>query len=350
MHARHVRLAIATLFATAVWGQTTNGQSVSQVFHFTYEQAPIGMQEITNAIRTVPEITQASFDMGSKTLTLTATPAKMAIASWIFTTMDQPAPASHATQEYRPAGSVNDVVRILFLAHPGTTQSFQEIVNSVRTIPEMTKVFPYVAQHSIVIRGTENQVAMSEWLFHQVDLPAGLQPVQSPAAHQYVNQVVDNPHVSRANPNPLPQDLTQVLFLSHEWTAPNMQQIVNTVRTIPELTKVFPCTATGAVAVRGMPATVALATWIFNQLDHDPPASTPAPQEFHMPGGADDVTQIFYLGKGTTPASLESLTNALRPVTRQPAFPNAALNALVMRGTATQISAADSLIKQMTQP
>jgi type II secretory pathway component GspD/PulD (secretin) len=343
MYAKPIRFAIAVCFAAAAFGQTTNGQSVSQVFHFTYAQAPVDMQQITNAIRTVGEITQAYPNADAKTLAVNGTPAQLAMASWMFSTMDQPAPANQATQEYRAAGSVNDVVRILYLAHPQTPVSFQEIINAVRTIPEITKVFPCVAQNAIVMRGTDSRIAMAEWLFHQLDLPAGIQPVQDPAAHRYVLSRADLPQHDNNN-------VMQVFFLVHPWTPASMQQIVNTVRTIPELTKVFQCTATGAVAVRAPTATLALAAWLFNQLDQAPRISILSPQEFQTPGGADDVTQVFYLGPGTSATSLQSVVNAVRATMQKPVFLNTTLNALVLRGTAMQIAAADSLIKQMNQP
>src|SRR5580658_3351637 len=204
MHARSNRLAISILFATAAWGQTTTGQSVSRVFHFTYAQGAVGIQQLTNAIRTVAEITQSTLDMGAKTLAVTGTPAQMAMAAWMFTAMDQPAPANPATQEYRPAGSVDDVVSMVYLTHRQAPVSFQEIVNGVRFIPEITKAFPYLLQNAIVMRGTDSQVAMAEWLFHQLDAAAGVQPVQSSSARQYATP-------SAAN------DEVQVLFLTHAW-------------------------------------------------------------------------------------------------------------------------------------
>jgi hypothetical protein len=186
MRTKPIRFAIAILLAAGAWGQTTTSQGGSQVFHFTYAQSPVDIQQVTNTIRTVGEITQAFLNSDAKTLTVSGTTAQIALAAWMFSVMDQPAPANLATQEYRPAGSVNDVVRMLYSTHPQTPTSFQEIVNAVRTIPEMTKVFPYSAQNAIVMRGTDNEAAMAEWLFHQLDLPAGMQPVQNPTAHQYV--------------------------------------------------------------------------------------------------------------------------------------------------------------------
>ena len=126
---------------------------------------------------------------------------------------------------------------MVYLTHPQTLASFQEIVNSVRAIPEITKAFPYLLQNAIVMRGTDSQVAMAEWLFHQLDAAAGVQPVQSSSARQYATPGVAN-------------DEVQVLFLTHAWDVTKLQQIANTLRVITQLTKVFQCNATGAVSVR----------------------------------------------------------------------------------------------------
>lgn len=333
MRVKPVRYAIGALLATMAWGQTPAGQSVSQVFHFTYTQSPKELQEITNAIRTIGQIAQVSPDYDAKTLTVSGTQGQVAIAAWLLSEMDQPLSANPVTREFRPAGSTNDVVRILYLTHGQGPPALQEIVNAVRTIPEMTKVFPYSAQNAVVIRGTDSQAAMAESLFHQLDLPAGVQPVQNPAAHQYVTPGATN-------------DVVQVLFLTHAQSAQGFQEIVNTLRVIPELTKVFPCTATGAIALRGPAATVSLATWLFNQLDQ-PAGGQP---QFQMPGGADDVTKVYYLSPNTTAQGLQSIVNAVRTTMNRRVFPNTALNALTLRGTATQVAAADLLIKQMDKP
>jgi hypothetical protein len=347
MPAKPIQLATAILFAAAFpqaqgqtttsQGQTTTSQSVSQVFSFTYMQGAIPIQQLTNAVRTVAEITQSTLKMDAKTLAVTGTPAQLAMAAWIFTTMDQPAPANHATQEYLPAGSVNDVVRVLYLTQSQTPQSYQEIVNAVRTIPEIAKAFPYTPQNAIVVRGTSNQVAMAEWLFHQLDAHGGLQPAQSSSSRQYTTPGVTN-------------DEVQVLFLSHAWDAQTLQQIANTLRVIAQLTKVFQCNATGALSVRGPATSVGLAAWLFSQLDQAPRVTAPAPREFQMPGGADDVTQVFYLAPATTAEALQSLVSALRTTVNLPVFPDDLWNAVALRGTAAQIATADSLIKQMNQP
>jgi len=261
------------------------------------------------------------------------TPGQIAIAAWVLSQLDQPASSNPVTQEYRPAGSVNDVIRIFYAIHAQGPQTFQEIVNAVRTVPEITKVFPYFGQGAVVIRGTDSQAAMAAWLFHQLDVPAGVQPIQSPPAHQYVSSGAAN-------------DQVQVLFLAHPMSPQSMQQIVNTIRVIPQLTKVFPITAPGAVSVRGPTATVALAAWLFSQLDQTQQAASTSPQQFQMPGGADDVTQVFYLSPATTIAAFQSIVTTLRTTVRL-VFPDDIFSAVTLRGTAAQIASADLMIKQM---
>ncbi len=117
MHARSVRFAIAVSFASILWGQGSPSETVTQVFHFTSTQTAQGFQEITNAIRTVGEIVQATQNTADKALTVSGTPTQIAIATWLFSEMDQPVSPNPVTQEYRPAGTTNDVVRILYLTH-----------------------------------------------------------------------------------------------------------------------------------------------------------------------------------------------------------------------------------------
>jgi type II secretory pathway component GspD/PulD (secretin) len=340
MRARQVQFAVAILFAAVAFGQTqgqTPGQNADRVFQFTYTQAPQGLKEITTAISGAAELTQASLNADAKTLTVGGTPDQIAIAAWLFSALDQPAPPNQATQEYSPAGSVNDAIRIYYVTHIQGPQNFQEMVNAVRLIPQIPKVFPYFAQGALVVRTTDSQAAMTAWLFHQLDVPAGVQPVQNPSARPYASPGAAN-------------DEVQVLFLTHSMSPQSMQQIVNTLRVIPQLTKVFPSTATGAVSVRGPTATVALAAWLFSQLDQAPQASSPPPQQFQMPGGADDVTQVFYLTPATTAEAVKSIVAAVRSTVTPTVFPDEMFNAVTLRGTAAQIASADLLIKRMNNP
>ena len=95
MRARLIRFAAAVLFAFVAFGQTAGqnpAQNVSRVFQFTYTQAPQGLKEISNAILSTAAITQGSLTPDAKTLTVDGTPGQIAIAKWLFSALDQPAP------------------------------------------------------------------------------------------------------------------------------------------------------------------------------------------------------------------------------------------------------------------
>jgi len=70
-----MRIHAAALVVACLAARTSFAQPelADRVFHFTNVTTLQGMQQITNAIRTVPEITQASFEAESKTLSIHTT-------------------------------------------------------------------------------------------------------------------------------------------------------------------------------------------------------------------------------------------------------------------------------------
>jgi hypothetical protein len=69
-----------------------------------------------------------------------------------------------------------------------------------------------------------------------------------------------------------------------------------------------------------------------------------------MPGGADDVTEVFYVTPTTTTEAFQSMVTALRTSVTKLVFPDDQFNAVTIRGTAAQIASAGLLIKQMNNP
>ena len=45
------------------------------------------------------------------------------------------------------------------------------MVNAVRTVPELTKVFPDTTQYAIVLKGEADRVALAEKIAHDLDKP-----------------------------------------------------------------------------------------------------------------------------------------------------------------------------------
>ncbi|MGA2117334.1 MAG: cohesin domain-containing protein [Bryobacteraceae bacterium] len=63
------------------------------------------------------------------------------------------------------------VTRVFYLQNTNTTQELQEILNAVRTITEIQKLFPYNSQYAIVARGEADKVALAGKIIASLDKP-----------------------------------------------------------------------------------------------------------------------------------------------------------------------------------
>jgi general secretion pathway protein D len=63
----------------------------------------------------------------------------------------------------------DQLVKVFYLKNVTSVQEFQEIVTAVRSITDIRRMFTYAAQNAILVRGTVDQVALAEKLFHDLD-------------------------------------------------------------------------------------------------------------------------------------------------------------------------------------
>lgn len=63
------------------------------------------------------------------------------------------------------------VVRTFYLKNTTTAQELQEIATAIRSVTEIRRVFTYNAQNAILVRGTVDQVALTEKLVQDLDKP-----------------------------------------------------------------------------------------------------------------------------------------------------------------------------------
>ncbi|HEY1637895.1 MAG TPA: cohesin domain-containing protein [Rhizomicrobium sp.] len=80
----------------------------------------------------------------------------------IFVTMDN----QNKRRDYE-----EQVLKTIYLHNVSGTTEFQEVVNAVRTVPELTKVFPDTTQYAIVLKGEADRVALAEKIAHDLDKP-----------------------------------------------------------------------------------------------------------------------------------------------------------------------------------
>src|SRR6185295_13258515 len=65
----------------------------------------------------------------------------------------------------------DDVVKVFYVTNVTSVQEFQEIATAIRTVAEIRRVFTYNAQKAMIVRGTVDQVALTEKLIHDLDKP-----------------------------------------------------------------------------------------------------------------------------------------------------------------------------------
>lgn len=342
MRTKAIGFAMAVLFAFGASGQRTTQQSQNQVFYFAHTETALNEQEIASAVRSITDI-QASFDAAQRALAVRGTPDQIALAEWLFSELDQPAqqpPENSTANEYRLPGNGEVVVRVFYCANVATPQDLQEIATVIRSITGTRRLFTYNAQRALVLRGTDDQIAVAEWLFNELDKPAG-------PAHQHFTDEYRSPTAG--------DDVTRVFCFAHAETPRDFQEVATLIRAIGEIPRVFTYNALRAVAVRGTAGQIAMANWLFNELDQQRSAaqqiSSPSPHEFQASGGSDDLLRVYYLAHTATAQDLQRIASEVRTATgirRLHAYDRQ--RALALRGTAGQIAAAERVIQDLDKP
>ena len=90
------------------------------------------------------------------------------MAEWLFNELDSPVAQPAMPHEYRTPGTTDDVVRVFYVITAPTVQDFQEAATLVRTISDIRRVFTYNARNALVMRGTDAQIGLAEWLVKEL--------------------------------------------------------------------------------------------------------------------------------------------------------------------------------------
>ena len=212
-------------------------------------------------------------------------------------------------------------------------RALEEIATVLRATGDIQQVSIDDIRRTVTVVGTAGQIAMADWLVHQMDLPAN---GQSPGVHEY-------------RPPAGNDDVVRIFYLTHASTPQEMQEIATTIRSVANVPRLFIYNALKAVAVRGTGQQILLAAWLAEQLNQSANVSAPAPHEYKLPG--DDVTRIFELTYPQTPQQLQEIVTLLRSVGDIPRlFLCNARRAVTLRGTAGQVALAAWLVTELDKP
>lgn len=309
------KLAIGFVFACTAFGQQTE-----RAFHLN---APQNLQDVVTTLKTVANLRDVAKDDASATITVKGTAADLALVDWLMPKLE----TNQSVQEHRLSDS--DVVLIYPLAHTATTRGTQEVITTLRTVADLQRIYVINALSIIPLRGTPNQIALAKFIIQQFDQ----EPAPRKAASVQTMALTDKP-------------LTAMVYgLAHIDTAVGIQELITTVRTVLSVQKIYNCTAPKMLAFVDTPEMVHTAEWLLSELDRAEPNT--GVNEMRMPGGKDDVVHVFYLAHMTDRKEMNAAVMTLRN-SAQIMFvnTNALPRAIIVRGTADQISLAGQLIAQ----
>jgi hypothetical protein len=302
-----------------------------------------GANEIVNAIRTVTETPQLTIDEAHKSLTLRGTAAQVGMAEWLFPQLSKPA---GGTPKYTLPGAPEQMLEVLYPANVTTNQGLAEMVNTIRTVVEIQRMYACQGAHAIAVRSTAGQAALAEWIANAVDKPAGWQPPESGrwVSYDYSASLTHGDTASAV----------RVFYAAYLDKQQDLAEVLNLTRTVAEVQRMFGVNERKAVVLRAGPAQVALAAWLLNALDKpanwQPPADqNPARYQYQAdyPGskGETDFVRIFYLAPDITQEGLSALANQIRvSVGVQRLFASTVHHAVALRGNASQVTAAEQLV------
>ena len=229
-----MQLALMVLLVGLALGQTPAGESVRGTLVFSHTGTELEVQTIAKIVQQTAAIRDLSVDSATGTLTLSGTSDQMALAEWLFHELDRPATPSPAPATHQfgmpvrvPDGS-DEVVEVFYLAY-ADKQTLNDITMALRPLADITRLFSCDELRILVACGTAERTVVAEWIIHELDQPPSL--IKPGTAHAY----------------PLPfrlpgrsEDLVKVFYLAH---ADNNQVLINMVqaiRTIAGVSRVYP--------------------------------------------------------------------------------------------------------------
>lgn len=141
--------------------------------------------------------------------------------------------------------------RTFCLTQPATPRDLNMMVTMLRTVVDLPVISVDRERSAVVANGTVDQMALTGWLFHQLDLPAGQQPASATPEYRMAGENGDVVRVFRMDPSASEADLTAM---------------VTAIRTIADAQRIFPYSSQRAVVARSSLDRVDAAEWLFHQL------------------------------------------------------------------------------------
>jgi hypothetical protein len=218
---------------------------VVSVFRIAPSATNADITALTTAIRTTADLTGVFPNEWQKAIVARGTPEKIAAADWMVhqvlpadgetPTEDSPA---YPMEPLRPDKSDGSSVIRVFRMDPKTTNAeLTSMVTAIRSTADLQRLFPFDTGKAVIARGSPAQVAVGEWLIHELAKPAD---ADANAVHQTTMPgLIDG--------------VIRLFFVGQETSSADLTALVSQIRTTAGVMRIFPFTQPSAVVVRGRP-------------------------------------------------------------------------------------------------
>ncbi|HUE21041.1 MAG TPA: hypothetical protein VMQ86_05130 [Bryobacteraceae bacterium] len=209
----------------------------------------------------------------------------------------------------------------------------QEMAVLLRGTGKLGQVSVDAANETVLVAGTPGQVAVANWLVHQLDVPAS---VQVSGIHEY-------------RPPETADDVVRVFYVNNAVSRQDLQEIVTAVRSVADVQRLFVYNALNAVAARGNRDQMALSAWLIDQLDRPAGVAAPGPNEYKYTG--NEVARVFELRNAQTAQQLQEMVTLIRSIGDiMRLFVNNERRAIVLRATPERVGLAAWLVHELDKP
>lgn len=314
--------------SASLTGLLSAQDSEDRTFRFRSATSDQDYQELSTAVLIVSGLKARSMDTTTRELSVRGLSDQVRLADWVVTELDRPVAATQPPSNLYTLQTkeTENTIRVFYPRDIATTQAFMEVLTAVRTITDIRYVAPYTSHRAVVMRGTKEQIDLTEWLLSEMNRDAPQETYVFPKSGSEENQV-------------------RVL----RYTRGDVQQfneVQTMIRTLTDTRRVYPYIAKRAIVLRGTEEQVDMARWILAQVDKDLPlALMTSSGDYRVKDG--ELMRLFYFsGKMAPQAFLELQTNVRTATGIRRVFPFASARTLAIRGTAAQVAQAAALSSQ----
>lgn len=221
--------------------------------------------------------------------------------------------------------------KVFRFTHAETGQEYMEMATLVRSMTEIRDVSVDTSERTMTISATPKEVAFAEWIFNELDRPP---PAGDTTVREY-----------RLDGGEAP--IARIFYLAAVESPESLQEIATVARSIGEIRRLLIYNGPKAIALRGSPDEVALAEWLFRELQRTAADATVKP-EYQMSGVEDKTVRVFRLIRVSTPQQLQEIAAEVRQTLEiRRLFTYNSINTIVLRGTTEQIAQAERLIAEL---